>query len=151
MIRRRHEERVKINHIDTQILQVIHFIQNSLQIPSVKFTNSHGVRIFIPILYLHRISANISVFIRQHIVFGISIIKTVYVYLVHHGSLCPFRRFVTRYQPEIAFPDRFLLYTAVIEIATHLSRIYFKIIMDLPALQLYLLAIIIKKTIRLRF
>ena len=43
MIGRRYKQRVKIDHIYSQILQIIQFIQNSLKIPSIEIPDVHGL------------------------------------------------------------------------------------------------------------
>ena len=110
MVGRRNEQRVKINHVNTQILQVIHLIQHSLQIPTVKLPHPHGSRVLVPVLHFYGIITDITVFIGQYIIWRIPVIKTVHVNLVHDRPFRPFRRLITRNQPEIIMPVRLLLY-----------------------------------------
>ena len=64
----RDKKRIEINHLHPQILQIIHFIQDTLQIPSVKVPYIHLGRITIPVLHpAHRL-VNITVFAGLNII-----------------------------------------------------------------------------------
>ena len=149
MIGRRYKQRIKINHIYPKILQIIHLIQHALQIPAIKFTHTHGCRIFVPILHFYCVIANIMVFIRQYVIGRIPIIKAIHINLIHDGPFRPFRCLIAGYQAKVIMPVNMFLRPLKIKIACNLSCLHFKIITDFPVLQLHRMCVIVKQIIRL--
>ena len=100
VVRGRYENRVHVNDLNSQILQVVQFIQNSLQVAAVKAADIHRLGIFVPILHTLHLLANVAVLSGQHIIGGIAVAETVHVNLIHDRALGPLRRGKTRNDTE---------------------------------------------------
>ena len=91
VIGRRYKERIEINHLDAEILQIVQLIHDTLQVASIKVPDIHRRRELIPVLYLRGRRPDIEIFPVFHIVRRISVVETVYKDLIHHRSFCPLR------------------------------------------------------------
>ena len=100
VIGRGHEYRVHVNDLDAQILQIIQFIQDALQIAAVEPAHVHVLRRFAPVLYLFHLLVDIAVFSCQHIIGGIAVAEAIHVDLVHDRALGPVRRSEARNDAE---------------------------------------------------
>ena len=89
VVGRGYEQRIKIDDFHAQILQVIQFIHNALQIAAVKLPDTHGCRPFAPISHMNRMLLYVRVLIIQHIVGGIPVAEAVHQNLVHNGAFRP--------------------------------------------------------------
>ena len=63
MIRRRDKERIKVDCIYPKPLQIIHLIQNALQIAPVKLPDSHGPGVLIPTFSMYSLVADVLIFV----------------------------------------------------------------------------------------
>ena len=68
MVRRRHEQRIKVNHLDSKILQIVQLIYDSLQISAIKILHVTYIRQLIPVCHPVHIPVQIPVFPVFHIV-----------------------------------------------------------------------------------
>ncbi len=68
MIRRRNKKRIKINHVYSQIFQIVQFIHYPLQISAVKTAHIHLLRIGIPVLHMYAVAADILILVCQNVV-----------------------------------------------------------------------------------
>ena len=91
MVGGRYKQGIKINNINPQILQIIHLIQNTLQIPSVKIPYIHLCRICVPVLYLPGFIPDIMILSCEDIIGRIPVAKAIHINLVHYRALCPGR------------------------------------------------------------
>ena len=85
----RHEKRIEINNVDSEILEIVHLVENALQISAVEFADTHLRGIFIPVGNLLAVSVKICVLIGQNVVALVAVVKSVHVNLVHNGAFCP--------------------------------------------------------------
>ena len=121
MVGRRYKQRIEVDHVYPQILQVIHLIQNSLQISPVKIPHVHLGRIPVPVINLFRFVTDIMVFSCKYIVGGISVIKTIHIYLIHDCAFGPGRCGKAGYNTEIIMLFRLLYHASCIIIAFYFS------------------------------
>ena len=144
MVTRRHKDRVQINNLNSQILQVIQFIHNSLKVTAIKFTDTHNCRYLIPLFYLYTGISNVKIFSGHNIVGRITVQETVYVNLIHDRTLRPLRGIEARIDFEIH--SAFMLHTdsQIIIIAGHPSILDLKIITEDVLSYSHLCRIIIK-------
>ena len=63
MVRGRYKKRVKIDDLNPKILQIIHFIQNTLQVSAIELPHTHGCRVLIPVIYFCYTLTNITILI----------------------------------------------------------------------------------------
>ena len=89
VVRGRDKKRIEIDYINSQALQIVHFVQHALKVSAVKFTDAQNCRDLVPVVDMDGFVAYIFIFACKHIIRGISVIKTVYIDLVHNGSLGP--------------------------------------------------------------
>ena len=130
VIGRRHKQRIKVNHLNPELFEIIHFIQHALKVTTIKFPHTHGCRIFIPVLYFFCISLNIYILICKYIVCFITIIKTVCINLIHDSTLCPVRSGKSRNQRKLIIHAG-LIRCAKLAIIAILKFIYYlKIILN---------------------
>ena len=101
---------IQIQYFHTQILQIIHFLQNPLQIAAIKMAKIAIFRLRIPVFHALHLIFQIVVFPRFHIIGGISVAKTIYKNLVHDCASCPSRCLEIPQQPKIAVHGKFLRY-----------------------------------------
>ena len=98
-----YKQRIKVNRLDSQFFQIIHLIQHTLQITTIKLTDTHCCRVFIPFLYLHTVIINIGIFSVENIIRLISIIESIGKNLINNRSFCPVRCMESRNNTEIIF------------------------------------------------
>ena len=149
MIGRRDKQRIKVNYLHSQVLQVIHLVQHSLQIPSIKFPHIHLRRIPVPIRYLMHRFINIAIFIGQYIIGGISVAEAIHVDLIHYRSFGPVRRLKSRYDNKIIILVYIMHQSLGIIIAYQRTGTQLKIVGSLFLSQLKLTRIIVKQLVRL--
>ena len=150
MIRGRHKQRIKIDHVHAQILQIVHLVEHTLQIPAVKLPHAHGCRIFVPVFHLHGLITDVLVFIGQHVIGRVAVIETVHIDLIENRTLRPVRRLKSRNQLEMIVFIDILTDTPRIIVAVDPAHPYLEIVGQLLVIKLYRIGIIIKIIIRLR-
>ena len=92
MARRRNKDRIEIDGVNPQVLQVVQLIDHPLQVPSIEFSKIRKrVRHAVPVVHPSHMSPAIGVFITQYVTGGISVAETVHQDLIHHGALRPIR------------------------------------------------------------
>ena len=101
MIRRRYKQRIEVDHLDPQFLQIIQFFKNTLQVSAVKPPHIHCRWRFCPVRHFLARRANINILPRFHVVGRIAVVKTIYENLIHHGAFCPVRRGKSGRDPEL--------------------------------------------------
>ena len=148
MVGGRYKDGVKINYLHAQILQVVHLVQNALEIASVKFPDSHKFRIFVPVPYPGGTVPDVIIFPVFHIVGRISIVKTIRINLIHDSALCPVRRPKSRGDGKAVVFLQVSRYTSLIIEATDLSCTDLKIITEDLLRHFHLHCIIIKTAFR---
>ena len=137
VVGRGHKQGIEINNINTQILQIIHLVKNTLQITAIKFTDAHGCRIFLPVIHLHCLVTDILIFPGEYIIGRISVIKPVYIDLIHNSTLGPLRCLKPGNDTELILWPHFLHYTSRIIKAVQLAGFYNEIIGKLCILQFH--------------
>ena len=144
-----YEQRVKINYLNAQLLQVVHLVQHALQISAVELTDIHLCRISSPVLYtVHRLP-DIAVFIGQHIVGRIAVAETIRIDLVHYRTFCPVGSM------EAGNDDKVIILVDLLHQSSHIKNtrdpagLYFKIVRYLLVIQTHYIGIIIKIIIAL--
>ena len=149
MVGRGYEQRVKIDHLNPQLLQVVHLVQYALQVSSVELTDIHLCRIPSPVLYtVHRLP-DIAVFIGQHIIGGIAIAETIGIDLVHYRTFCPVGSM------EAGNDDKVIILVDLLHQSSHIKNtrdpagLYLKIVRYLLVIQTHHISIIIKIIIAL--
>ena len=150
MIRGRHKQRIKIDHVHAQILQIVHLVEHTLQIAAVKLPHAHGCRIFVPVFHLHGLIPDVLVFIGQHVIGRVAVIETVHIDLIENRTLRPVRRLKSRNQLEMIVFIDILTDTPRIIVAVDPAHPYLEIVGQLLIIKLYRIGIIIKIIIRLR-
>ena len=148
MVGRRHKQRIEIDHIHAQFLQIIHLIKNALQIAAVKFAHAHSCGIFIPVLHSDRLIPDILVLVRQHVIGGITVVETIHIDLIKHRSLRPIRRFKARNHMKIIVLVCILRNTPHVIKTGKFACMYFKIITHLLILKLDRYRIVIEIIVR---
>ena len=143
------KQRIEINHLYTQVLEIIHFIQHSLQIPAVEFPYIHLGRISVPVLHTVHMLPDIGIFVGEHVVGGIPIAETVHIDLVHDGALGPVRRLKAGQDHEIIVFIHIPGQPSHIIDAGNLARLHLEMIHDFLILQLEFIGVIVKQSIRL--
>ena len=131
MVGRRYKQRIEIDNIYAQVLQIIQFFTNALQITAIKMSDVHIVRILIPVLYLFCRFVNIKIFIIQHVIRGISIAETVDKYLIENCALCPVRHIKSRTYLKVIFHIYILLDSNPVVITGYAAGMYLKIIYNI--------------------
>ena len=96
----RDKQRVKVDNLNTQTLEIIQFLPDSLQIPSIKLGHIKICRILIPVFHPACHGLNIAVFPIFHVVRAVAIAEPVHQNLVHDRSLCPVGRGKSRYHKK---------------------------------------------------
>ena len=95
-IGRRDKQRVEIDHLNSQILQVIQLVPHALKITAVEAAHIHGRRIGAPVSYLMYRTPNIDILAFRHIVALVTVAEAIHKDLVHDRALCPLRRMKPR-------------------------------------------------------
>ena len=144
MIGRRYKQRVKIDHVYSQILQIIQFIQNSLKIPSIEIPDVHGLWGTVPVIYFFHMLINIGIFPCDHVIGRISVTESVHKDLIHNRAFGPVRCFKSRNNPEAVMLIDFPGNAYLIIIAVDLSGNNLKIIADGLTSQFYICSVIVK-------
>ena len=144
MVRGRDKQRVKINNIHPQILQVIQLVNHPLQVAPVKFPYIHLRRIALPILHPVNRLVNIQVFARQHVIGRVAVTESVHINLIHDGSLRPIWRLKAGNNDKIIVFVYFLHQAPGVIIARQPPRCHLEIVCRLFVLQLKLKSVIVK-------
>ena len=147
MITWRDKNWIQINNLNSQILQIIQFVHDSLQVTAVKFTYAHHCRNLIPLFYLYTLISNIMIFSGHNIIGRISVKKTVYINLVHYRTFGPLWSIKARINFKIH--PALMLHTdsLIIVITGYPSILYLKIITEDVLSNRYLGRIIIKSVL----
>ena len=111
VIRRRHKERIEINHIDPKLLEIVQLVQHALQIPAIEAVHIHILRQAVPILHSLRMQPEIFIFICQHIIGLVPVAEPVHVNLVDDCAAHPVRHAVPRNQIPVAGPVHMIHHT----------------------------------------
>ena len=143
MIRGGDKERIKINHLYPQILQIIQLIHNSLKISAVKIPDIQSSRRPVPVLYLCAGRSDIYIFSVFHIICRIPVIKTVHKNLIHNGALRPVRGRKSGNNDKSIIIFDMIRYAVPVKIADLISFLYLKTIAERfgPELTFYLVEI----------
>ena len=96
----RHEQRVEIDRLYPQILQVVQLLPHALQVAAVEIAHVHALRPLIPVFDLPDMLPDIGILIIKHIVGRIAVKKPVRIDLVHDGALRPGGRGESGTDPE---------------------------------------------------
>ena len=129
MIRRRHKNRIQVNDLYSQILQVIQLIHNPLQISAVKAAHIHRLRQFIPALCLFGLLSNITVFSGLHVIGWVPVAEAVHKDLIHYRPFRPVGRRKSRNNAERVVLLQFSCHAQLIIVAGDLPASDFKVIM----------------------
>ena len=95
-----YKQRVEINNLHAQILEIVQFIHDPLQIPSIKVPDVHSLGRTVPVFYLLYFFINITILSGYHIIGRVAVTEPVCKNLIHDGSLGPVRRLKSRHNPE---------------------------------------------------
>ena len=144
IIGRRYEKRIEINNIHAQILQVVHFLQNTCQITAVKFTHAHNSRIFIPVCHTVYMLSDIGILVCEHIIIRIAVVETVNIDLIHDCTFCPGRYFLSGNQCKFIIILHVSRHAAQVKKAIDFSNMNLKIIFIFLVIQCYFDLVIIK-------
>ena len=90
MVGGRNEQRVEINCLDAQILQVVELCLNALQIAAVEAADVELVGQFIPFHNPLGVSARVIIFVVLYVIRGVAVAEAVGEYLVKYRTLRPF-------------------------------------------------------------
>ena len=63
MVRRRYEQRVEVQHLDSELLQIIQLIHDPFQVSPIKFPYPHRIRVLVPVRDLPAVASDIEIFI----------------------------------------------------------------------------------------
>ena len=148
MVRRRNKHRIQINDLHTEILQIIHLVNDALQIAAVEIADIHLLREAVPVIHLVDLLTDVAVLSRQHIVGRISVAEAVHKNLIHDSALCPVRRPKSRGDGKAVVFLQVSRYTSLIIEATDLSCTDLKIITEDLLRHFHLHCIIIKTAFR---
>ena len=124
------KDRIKINHIYPQPLQIVQLIPDPLQITAVEIPHIHGLRPAVPVLHSLYMLVNIAVFSCHHIIGRIAIAEAVHKYLVHHRAFCPFRCLKARHNAKGIMRVYLPHHAHPVVITVQFACIYLKIIPD---------------------
>ena len=111
VIGRRHKDRIQIDCLHAELLQIIQLVDDSLKISSVEISHVHICRGLIPVLDSLYMLVDIAVFIGENVIRGIAVPEPVRINLVHDASLRPVRRMESRNDPEQIIRRRLSLHT----------------------------------------
>ena len=126
----RNKNRVQINNIHSQILQIIQFIHNSLQVTAIKLPHPHYCRNFSPVSYPGSHIANIKIFTILHIIRRIPIAEAIHKNLVHNSTLRPLGCIIIRINLKLQTLLRVHGNTLIIIITGHPSVCDLKMVTD---------------------
>ena len=134
----------EIDDFNSKLFQIVQFIQNSLQISSMKSADIHCRRKFIPVFHFTDRLSDINVFSILHIIGWVSITEAVYKNLIHHCAFCPCRCGKSRHDPEIVIFHRMFRYATSMIAELFTLAFYPKIINKHRICKLHFCFIIIK-------
>ena len=96
----RDENRVQVQYPDAQVLEIIQFIDNSLDVSAVEAAEI-GIRgDSIPFRCVFGMADGVIIFIIHHIIGRIAIAEAIHEDLVLHGTFCPVRHMKAGNEPE---------------------------------------------------
>ena len=101
VVRRRNEQRIKINNFHAEALDVVEFLSHSLQVAAVKTAHVQFVGELIPLPHAFRVPARIKVLVILNVVIGVSVAKPVGEYLIIQRTARPFGYFEVRRKRKI--------------------------------------------------
>ena len=126
----RNKNRVQINNIHSQILQIIQFVHNSLQVTAIKLPHTHYCRNFSPVSYPGSHIANIKILTILHIISRIPITEAIHKNLVHNSTLRPLGCIIIRINLKLQTLLRVHGNTLIIIITGHPSVCDLKMVAD---------------------
>ena len=126
----RDKDRIQIENLHAQILQIIQLIHHPLEIAAVKTPHVHGIRKLLPVFHPDALIPDVKIFSGQHIVASIPIAEAVHINLVDHRPSGPGRRMEARHNAKGIIFLQFLSHSQLIVITGEFSRLYLKIIMN---------------------
>ena len=103
MVGGRNEQRIEINSLYAQILQIVEFFSDPLQIAAVETADVEFVGIFIPLGYALRVPARVVIFVVLHVVRGVAVAETVGENLIENGALSPVGNLEARHERKVVF------------------------------------------------
>ena len=86
-----YEDRVQVDHFHTQILQIVQFVNDALNIAAVEVAVIRVSRRSVPVGYALGVSDGVIVFVVHHVVCRIPVAEPVRKNLVLYGTLSPSR------------------------------------------------------------
>ncbi len=119
MIGRGNKQRIKINNLNTQILQIVHLVHNTLQVAAVKISDVHCRRITVPVVHMLHFLIDVLVLVVLDIIGGVAVAETVHINLVHYRTLRPLRRLEAGNDNEVIIVVAVLMQTASGIVITH--------------------------------
>ena len=144
VIRRGNKQWIEIDDFNSKLFQIVQFIQNSLQISSMKSADIHCRRKFIPVFDFTDRLSDINVFSILHIVRWVSITEAIYKNLIHYSAFCPCRCGKSGHDPEIVILHRMFRYATSMIAELFTLAFYPKIINKHRICKLHFCFIIIK-------
>ena len=102
-------------------MQVIQFINDPLDISSVKFPYIHRLRIPVPVIYMMNLLSNIKVLSRLYIIIRVAVTEAVCINLIHDRSFCPIRCRKARHDFKIIIIHKFALCSPFVIVADLIS------------------------------
>ena len=130
MVRWRNKHRIQINDLHTEILQIIHLVNDALQIAAVEIADIHLLREAVPVIHLVDLLTDVAVLSRQHIVGRISVAEAVHKNLIHDSALRPVRRMEARDNAERVHLLQLSCDTELVVITDHAACLNLKKIAD---------------------
>ena len=144
MVRRRDKNRVKVDHIHPQILQIIQFVPDSLNVSTIKLPDPHKCRTLIPVCNFHSRIPNVEILSVLHIIRWISIIETIHKNLIHDSTFGPFWNMKSWRNGKTAVLTYLFADSAFIIIAGQTTGLYLEPIMQWMNSKRNLCTVIIK-------
>ena len=135
VVGRGYEQRIEVDHLHSQLLQVIQLLHDTRQISAVEFCHAEVLRVLPPVRHLAAIGLDIIILVVLYVIRRISIVEAIHQKLVHHRSFRPVRRRKARHNGEIILRARLPRDTSAVIAALLKSRLCFKIILHCRLLQ----------------
>ena len=124
------KQRIEIDRLDAEILQIVQLFTHALKITAVKLSNRKSGRHLIPVVHPAAAVADIKIFIILYIIRRIAVAEAVYKNLVHDRTLCPVRRMESGLDAEIILRTALRRHAAAVVKAVDQPRTYLKIIAE---------------------
>ena len=89
VVGRRHEQRVEVHRLNSEIFKVLQLLFHALQIAAVKVVDVERVGNSVPVMNFVRMSARIVILVVANVVLRIAVAEAVDVNLIEHPALRP--------------------------------------------------------------